>query len=81
MFTTTHYKGLRPQIGHRNCAYPYDYFDEYGISLKIPEADTYDSNDERLMVIMMEVVKKTVQHFEKDLHSECDHFGSAIRIL
>lgn len=59
----------------------YDYFDEYGVSLKIPVADTSDSNEERLVTIVMEVVKKIVQHFEKDLHSECDHFGSAIRLL
>lgn len=80
MFTTTHYKGLQPQIGNRNCAYRYDYFDEYGISSKIPEADTSDSNEERLMFIMMEVVKKIVQHVEKDLHSESYLYGSTLRI-
>ena len=52
-----------------NFQYLCDHFDEYGISLKTPEADTSDSNEEGLIALKIKVVEKVVEHFEEDTHS------------
>ena len=36
---------------HLNFQYLCDHLDEYGISVKMPEADTSDSNEEGLMAL------------------------------
>lgn len=52
-----------------NFKYLCDHFDEYGISLTKPEADTSDSKDEGLMALKIKVVEKVVEHFDKETHS------------
>jgi len=39
---------------HRNFQYLCDHFDKYAISLKVPEADTSDSNEEGLMALSVQ---------------------------
>jgi len=51
-----------------NFQYLRDHFNEYGISLKTPETDTSDSNEEGLMALKIKVVEDVVEHFEKDTH-------------
>ena len=46
-----------------------NHFDEYGISLKMPEEDASNRNAEGLMALKIKVVAKVVEHFDMDLSS------------
>ena len=45
-----------------NFQYLCDHFDEYGISLKTPEADTSDSNEEGLMALHVKYKVKNLTY-------------------
>ena len=52
-----------------NFQYLCNHFDEYGISLKMPEEDASNRNAEGLMALKIKVVAKVVEHFDMDLSS------------
>ncbi len=68
MFTMAFIGQLFLNRVYTNLQYLCDHYDEYRIRLKMPEADTSDSN-EGLMALKIIVVGKVVEHFDQVTHS------------